>query len=113
MDNNKRLWEYEHSYYMSEGNFYSNDSTYEFDDWEDFLSEWGEDTDIDYNRIHRWDFHLDEDTGERTLEIYYVLQRKAILLSCHVTIQEKDEEAIREFLKPHGEYNRKLWEGIS
>jgi hypothetical protein len=110
---NKRLWEIEHPYYMCSGNYYENDHNQEFADWESFIQEWG-DADLDYNRIHRWDFRYDDESRRSSVEFYYVLQRKAILKSCEVWIDLNDEteRKIREFLRPHAEYNAKLWEGI-
>jgi len=109
----KHLWQHEHPYYMCEGNYYTGDSMFKFDSWEDFIDEWG-DADIDYNRIHRWDFSdLDDSDSVDKINFYYVTQRKAGVLSCHVSVDRKrDEEKIRKFLKPHAKLNKKLWEGV-
>lgn len=105
------LWEYDHPYRMEEGNFYKAGKEHYYSDWEDFIGEWGGE-DVDLNRIHRWDFDKDDEEGTLTLNLYYVLQRKAILLSCHILITDDDQSRIREFLKPHAELNTKLWEGV-
>ena len=110
---NKKLWEIEHPYYMCEGNYYKNGHHHEFESWESFIQEMG-DADLDYNRIHRWDFSTDDELGRNSVKFYYVMQRKAVLASYMVWIDLNDEteRKIREFLKPHAEYNAKLWEGI-
>lgn len=102
-----KLWDHEHPYYMNEGCFYESGNLRYYKSWKEFIYDWGK-NDIDYNRVHRWDFN------EKRTEIsfYYVMQRKAYTYSCHVKITEKDHDAIREFLKPHAELNKKLWEGV-
>ena len=42
MTDTKHLWEYDHPYYCSEGNYYSNDCHHTFCSWEDFDAEWGD-----------------------------------------------------------------------
>ncbi len=100
-----RLSTYEHPYYMHEGNHFAGGWLFHFDSWKAFLEEWG-DEDVDLNRIHRWDF------SEGAISLFYVLQRKAILCSCRITVTEDDHDRIREFLKPHAELNAKLWAGV-
>lgn len=115
----KSLFEYQHPYYMTEGNYFASSRDgchFNFKTLEDFLAEWGE-ADLDYNRVHRWDLSEDTDENDQplgtwTFKVYYVLQRKANLISCHVTVNKQDEDQIKEFLKPHAEANAKLWEGI-
>ena len=114
------IFDIEHSYYMSSGNFYSNDSHSEYEDFSCFLEEWGE-LDIDYNRVHRWDiikrdpddYSDDDDQYDGyILEVYYVMQRKASLFSVCIRVTRYDEKRIIKFLKPHSKYNSNLWDGI-
>ncbi len=110
--NKVKLWEHEHPYYMAEGCHFEAGMLQSFENFKDFLTEW-ENADKDFNRIHRWDFTIDEETG-KPIEItfYYVMQRKGYTYSVDVKISEDDESAILNFLKPHAEINKKLWEGI-
>lgn len=103
----KKLWDYEHPYSMQGGCYFDRDCSAAFASFEEFLVEWG-DLDPDLNRVHRWDFNDDRSQ----VDIYFVMQRKAYTYSCHVAIKPEDHDRIKEFLKPHAEYNRKLWEGV-
>lgn len=111
-----KLWEYEHPYYMAEGNYFASgvhNCCQNFESLDSFIEEW-KDADIDLNRIHRWDFNCEDDQKLPTqVTFYYVIQRKANILSCTVKIDaSKDEEKIRKFLRPHAILNQKLWEGV-
>jgi hypothetical protein len=114
-----KLWNYVHPYHMAEGNFYKGGRAYEYDSWDLFLDSWanehGMTEDVDYDRIHRWDFQedCDEDGVEEiVVTLFYVLQRKADLASCRVKVEKEDHDRIREFLKPHAVLNAKLWAGV-
>lgn len=112
-----KLWDYEHPYYMSEGCFFHAGCSESFASYKDFIENWSSETDIDMNRIHRWDFQRTDEaeTGVEkieTLNLFYVMQRKAYTFSVHIKISEEDHDAIREFLKPYAELNQKLWAGI-
>ena len=98
-----------HPYYCSEGNYYSNDCYQRFDSFDDFLEGWA-DCDIDYNRIHRWDISEGDDEYPAEVSFYYILQRTAIARSCHFPYDPADDDRIREFLRPHKEYNDLLWD---
>jgi hypothetical protein len=111
------LWEVKHSYYMNSGNYHSNANECHFDSLEDFKAEWGN-ADLDYNRIHRWDWiENDPDSydegeyveGSGVLYIFYVLQRKADLYSCSIDVTRYDEQEVIEFLKPHARQVIDLW----
>ena len=114
------LWEAKHPYYWNEGNFYSNDRHHEYDSWESFLEEWG-DADEDYNLLCRWDWRpAVDDDGEviqpvetGTLQLGYVLQRKAIICSCAVAVTADDEPAVREWLSKKHEHMKALWSGLN
>lgn len=112
------LWEVDHPYYMNEGNYYANGCHEEFDSFEDFLASWA-DADIDMNRVHRWDWREGDYWGIFTPEgdpdirgelmVFFVLQRKARLMSCSVPVRRSDEPAVKEYLRPHFERELAIW----
>ncbi|QAZ46798.1 hypothetical protein [Mesorhizobium sp. Pch-S] len=117
------LWEVDHPYYMTEGNYFSNDCHTKYATWDGFLAEFG-DSDIDYNWFVRWDWLEGEDWNAGTYrgDDYYrharfmfqlIGQRKAKLLSFEVAVCRADEPAILEFLKPRWDYMKLMWEPIS
>ncbi|WP_247997712.1 hypothetical protein [Brucella tritici] len=119
----KHLWEVKHPYYMSEGNYFSNDCHTEFKSWAEFIDEFG-DSDMDYNWFVRWDWLEGEDWGAGAYngDDYYrharfmlqlIVQRKAKLLSFEVAVCRADEPAIIEFLKPRWHYMQTMWEPLS
>lgn len=115
------LWEINHSYYCSEGNYYNNSCHTEYKSFADFLADYG-DADMDMNMVFRWDWkESDPETGENNfngdinyrngkLFLYVVGQRKALLTSKEIEVCRADEPAIIEYLKPRQEYMRALWE---
>lgn len=116
----KHLWEVDHPYYMTEGNYFSRDCHSTFKSWQDFLSEW-ENTDLDMNYVVRWDWLEGEDwgTGEFTGDVNYrngrlmiqiVGQRKAALHSLEIEICRADEPSVIEWLTPRFEYAQIMWE---
>lgn len=115
----KHLWEADHPYYMTEGNYYQNGLHREFRTLDDFLSEFG-DSDMDYNYVVRWDWLEGEDHGASafngdvyyrngTLKIQFVGQRKALLWSCEVSVCRADESRVRSWLEPRAAYVASLW----
>jgi hypothetical protein len=115
------LWEYDHPYYCAEGNYFKNGEHLTYASWAEFYAEWG-DLDDDLNVVFRWDWNTpdpadyDEDEGEEippvTLNLYWVLQRKAILRSTECPVTEADEPAIREWLTRKAGYIRSIWEPL-
>ena len=117
----KRLWEIDHSYYCSEGNYYNNDCHTEYKSFADFLADYG-DADMDMNMVFRWDWkESDPETGENNfngdvnyrngkLFLYVVGQRKALLTSKEIEVCRADEAEVIKYLKPRQEYMRALWE---
>lgn len=116
------LWEIDHPYYCTEGNFYRAGQHEEHETWTDFLEQWGG-MDEDLNLVFRWDwFRADpedykyekeadpdfEMPGD-VLQLYYMMQRKARNMSVYVKVVEADETAVREFLTAKAEHMRKLW----
>lgn len=107
-----KLYEANHPYYCSEGNYYNNDCHTTWETWDDFIEVWGG-VDKDYNLIWRWDWHEGEDyelkEGECILRVHMVLQRKASLISHDISVRRDEEFVIREFLESYWEIMKKMW----
>lgn len=113
---NKKLYEIEHTYYCSDTNYFNNKCTWEYGCWDDFYEEHKND-DIDCNLIFRWDWSEidvadDVEQTQQMLQLSVIRQRKGIFGAFLVTVDISDEPKIREFLKPHAKYMRKLWDAI-
>ncbi len=125
------LWEVQHPYYMTEGNYHSTNCIDTFDTWQDFLEEWGG-SDLDYNWFVRWDWieartPAEEEEYEQGIGFYdgddsrrharfllqVIGQRKASLRSCRISVCRNDEAAILDFLRPRWEYMREMWAPLS
>lgn len=124
-----RLWEIDHPYYCTEGNYYVpgnrwNEVHSEYDSWQDFIADWG-DLDPDLNLVFRWDWkraapddYEPDDDGvirvpEDRLLVFWVLQRKAILRSTECIVTEADEPAVREWLAERAKTIAAIWEPIA
>jgi len=120
----KRLWEVNHPYYCTEGNYYVGGNRWsdvhtEFGSWAEFYSEWGT-GDEDYNAIFRWDWIVPDPADYGTdvglppekLTIFWVLQRKAILRSTTCVVTRDIEPQIREWLAKRATHTRALWEPL-
>ena len=105
----KHLWEVNHPYYMNEGNYYKSGEHLLYESFEDFMAEWGG-ADRDMNRVHRWDWRKDDELGYDLLSLYFVLQRKARLMSCEVKVSCQDEPAVAAYLLPFAELESRIWE---
>ncbi len=106
------LWDYDHPYYMCEGNYYKAGEHTDYHSFDDFLEAWSG-MDIDLNRVHRFDWieaESPEHKGQGTLSIYFVLQRKARLMSCDIEVTASDEPKVIEYLRPHYEREAALWQ---
>jgi len=119
----KHLWEIKHPYYMTEGNYYSNDCHFEYKSWSEFLSNWG-DSDMDYNWFVRWDWMEGDDCGcgdyngddnyrHAQFLMQVVLQRKAKLQSVAISVCRNDETEILKFLEPRWGYMKTMWSPLS
>jgi hypothetical protein len=118
------LWEANHPYYCNEGNYYARDMHETYDSWDDFIADWG-DADADMNLVFRWDWkradpddYEPDDDGvvrvpEDTLNVYWVLQRKAILRSTECVVTEADEPAVREWLSKRAKTITAIWEPVN
>ena len=137
MTEQKRLWEFDHPYYCSEGNYFSAGQHEVFESWAAFatpsaqssLEDIGNllyDFDDDLNLLWRWDwrrpdpsdyeYELEEDPdfempGDYLL-LFFMMQRKARNMSAEVAITEADESAVREWLEKKALHMRKLWEPL-
>ena len=109
-----RLWEVDHPYRMCEGNFCASGHHKCWDSFDDFISEYGE-ADIDYNRVHRWDWRegWEIEEGKSILLIYMVYQRKAILQSHEIIVCREDEPAIKIYLQKHWDQEKAIWAPFS
>lgn len=108
----KHLWEVDHPYYMNEGNFFKAGEHQTHKNLDDFLHSWSE-VDIDLNRVHRFDWIEHESpkaAGDGTLSIFFILQRKARLMSCEVEVTAADEPRVIDFLRPHYEREVAIWQ---
>lgn len=119
MTEQKHLWEYDHPYYASENNYYSNEPGGTYESWAEFFAEFG-DADMDYNLLIRWDWKKwdpedhepeDEVPEHDTLQLTYVMQRKGIYAAHFVKVTEADEPQVREFIAKYWAHTQKLWEG--
>jgi hypothetical protein len=118
------LWEIDHPYYASEGNYYKNGLHNQFASWAEFTETTFYDGDRDLNLLYRWDWdrpdpadYKDElEQGEElppeTLKLFFILQRKAIACSAEMPITEADEPAVRAWLTECAARMRLLWEPL-
>lgn len=109
------LWEFEHPYYCTEGNFYQNGCHDEYYSWAAFMADWG-DVDFDYNLPWRWDWQSPTEEfpdQEHRLDVFWMLQRKAICRSTSVKVSPEDEPAVREWLAERWEGIKSIWAPFS
>lgn len=113
------LWEFDHPYYASECNYYSNEPGSIYNSWAEFFVEFG-DADKDFNLLIRWDWKkwnpedhepADEVPEHDTLQLTYVMQRKGIYAAHFVKVTEADEPQVKEFIAGYWAHMQKLWEG--
>lgn len=116
----KHLWEVDHSYYCNEGNYFSNhDVGGHYKTFAEFLSEF-KDSDFDYNLLFRWDWVEGEDhdlpvyNGDDyyrngMLKVFWIGQRKGLYRYDTVAVCRADEPAVIEFLKPRWKHMQELW----
>jgi hypothetical protein len=111
------LWEVKHPYYMSEGSYCQSGQHDTYETFDEFLANWG-DLDIDYNRVHRWDWREgadweiesdESDDIQGRLMVYFIMQRKARTYSCEVAVRRSDEPRVIEFLRPHAANEVAIW----
>jgi hypothetical protein len=120
------LWEVDHPYYATEGNYRCpgtrwDEVHFEFDTWQEFYEEWG-DSDPDMNLVYRWDWKVydpadyspedDEEVPAPELLVFFVMQRKADHRSAAVKIREEDEPAVRAWLTERARTIAAIWAPI-
>lgn len=104
---------YKHPYYAHEGNFFQNGHHHQHDSWQEFMENGPGAADEDYNAVWRWDLFKHEEDGSTCLALYYMLQRKAICMSCHVTVKPSDLPEVRKWLEGKWKYIQRLWAPLS
>lgn len=106
-----------HNYYCSLGNYHHNEYLEEFENFEDFLEEYG-DADIDYNLIFRWDVKkVEDDEEDRSenhsgylMEVFFMQQRIGNFVPCLIKeVTERDVPKIVKLLKKHKKYLNEIW----
>lgn len=106
------LKDYDHPYYCSDSNYYSNEPNLEYTTWGAFIDEFG-DADIDMNLIFRWDIHL-HDNGDLYMDIFMIGQRRGIFKPIRINYIPKDKgDEIEKFLMPHWNKLTELWKPLS
>src|SRR5690348_3798534 len=117
----KHLWEIDHAYYCTEGNFFGNGHGAYQDvlhngSWNEFLEGWGK-SDPDYNLLFRWDWwdaqNPDHEIDQDELHLYFMLQRKGFHISVIVKIEKADEARVTEWLMPRLAHLMSLWEPLT
>ena len=101
----KHLWEYEHPYYCESSDSYQSS----YSSFDEYLIS-NSDVDDDLNFLFRWDW-ITSKIGN-TLELYYILQRKAIIMKDIVRVEKIDEDSVRMFLESKMKYMKRMWEPI-
>lgn len=119
------LWEYDHPYYATTGNYFaSGDSLHdvhtELSSWRSFTQTTFYSGDRDLNLLYRWDWysptrHPDPDlrsSGVDYLSLYFMLQRKACACSVNVRVNDEDEPDVRAWLSGCAKAIAAIWEPI-
>lgn len=112
----KHLWEANHPYRMNEGCYHEAGAHTDYQNWDTFLSEWGKGTDLGYNRIHRFDAHINNpDAGHDVPDKYFIIyiyriaQRKAFTNSQSVLVHQDREQEVIDYLRPYFEQEVAIW----
>lgn len=127
MSEQKHLWEVDHPYYCTEGNYFStqerHQTIFRFKSWGEFLAEM-RDADPDYNLIFRWDwregrdhelaeYNGDDNYRHAEFVMFVMHQRKGYHSTSIVEVCRADEPQIIEFLRPRFAHLLKLWEPLA
>ena len=115
------LWEVDHPYYCSQGNFHRNGQHVVFESWEDFVEDGWANSDHDLNLLFRWDWEIPEDEAveegdppaRAQLLLFFMLQRKGDFWSVGVTVTQSDEPAVREWLAERAKTIAAIWAPIT
>jgi hypothetical protein len=117
----KHLWEVDHPYYGTEGNYYSAECSNNYDSWAEFAETAFCSGDPDMNMVYRWDWiswrrhpdpHLRSESADELL-LFFMLQRKAIACSASIAITDEDEPAVRAWLTERAKTITAVWEPIT
>lgn len=108
----KHLWEVDHPYYATCGNWFNNDCHQEYANLASFLSDHGA-SDIDLNLVYRWDWKVDEDDRSHRLEVFFIEQRKAKARSVGVAVTADDEDGVIAYLRPRLAVLKSVWEPLT
>jgi hypothetical protein len=119
----RHLWEIDHPYYCTQGNYYARAGEglhTSYESWTDFYQDWGAE-DPDLNLVFRWDwqrfdpddYEPDQEVPADVLQVFWVLQRKAILRSTSCVVTEADEPAVRKWLNERARTITAIWEPIN
>ncbi|MFJ6215086.1 hypothetical protein ACIQGZ_17380 [Streptomyces sp. NPDC092296] len=111
-----RLWEIDHPYYASEGDYQVRDRHAVYSSWQDFTVSIFHSGDPNLNFLYRWDwdkpgYHGWE--GPEVLRLYFVLQRKGICSSVQMPVAEADEPAVRAWLVERARTVVDVWAPIA
>lgn len=106
------LWEVEHDYYCTEGDYHQRGMFAEYRTWGDFIASEG-DNDLDMNLLLRWDWNKPEAGVMGSLELYFCLQRKAAQRSVHIPVHPDEEPLVLAYLQERFEHLLKLWQPLT
>jgi len=108
----RHLWEVEKPYYMTEGCYHETGCHAVYKNWNTFINDWGT-SDLDMNRIHRFDAYdeaeRDVRDGEFVIFIYRVFQRKGYTASQEVFVSKDREQEVIDYLRPYFEQEQEIW----
>lgn len=107
---------FDHPYYCSGSNHYSNEPRSSYETLADFLDDF-EETDVDMNLCWRWDMKpKDEDdlSQGHYAQVFLMLQRKGIFKPCEIaTVRPEHLPRFRTYLEKHWKTLQALWAPIS
>lgn len=113
-----RLWEADHPYYATHGNFYVAPADQEregihreYSSWQEFMEARGG-SDPDCALVYRWDWVAGEHGEPDTLDVFWILQGNAICQSSRVVVTRDDEPDICEWLTERGRTIAAIWAPI-
>jgi len=112
------LWEVDHPYYATHGNFYVAPADQEregihrdYDSWAAFYEARGG-SDPDCALVYRWDWHPAPDGQPDTLDVFWIMQGNAICQSSTVAVTRDDEPAVRAWLADRARTIAAIWAPI-
>ena len=98
----------EHPYYCAEGSGDNHCTS-----WQEFLEDGAPSVkDPDLNLLFRWDWTLPDPEDSESVEelkLFFVLQRKGMIISYTVEVSSEDEPLVREWLTERLQTLKKVW----